>query len=158
MKSSIVFLLSLLMSLTAVAAPLVKVPPLSPIGQANIKDPAKQVPPASAVPYPAYPGSYYLFKEWYKAPAPGMEVLTLASEDPPAKVRAWYAKRFKVVRHMQARYAYAKKGHPKSFWGLAAGPCVQIWPLSPDDAEMMQFDLPKVKTKIMLSFKRKTKM
>lgn len=158
MKTPMVLLFSMLISLTATAAPLGKVPPLSPVGQAMIKDPAKQVPGAGAVPYPAYPGSYYLFKEWYKAPAPGMEVLTLASEDPPAKVRAWYAKRFKVVRHMQDRYGYAKQGQPKSFWSLIAGPSVQVWPLSPNDAEMMEFDLPKVKTKIMLSFKRKTKL
>lgn len=140
------------------AAPIAKVPPLSRFGQADLKDFAKRVPDAAAVPYPVYPGSYYVLKEWYEMPHPGMEVVTLASDDPPAKVRAWYAARFKVVEHMQDRYAYARSGHPKSYWDLIAGPCVQIWSLTPDDAVLMPFDLPKVKTKVMFAFIRKTKL
>lgn len=151
-------LMTLLVACTAAwAAPIAKRPPLNKLGQQvadNAGTSLQSIPDASTVPLPAYPGSYF-----ERLVAPGEHprkgtyvTLVLISNDPPAKVRAWYSKHLKNMKYFSSMKVFAKKDFDGSFRSLFKMPYVMIHPTTTEKLNPNLYELPHVKTEITFGY------
>jgi len=159
-----VFLAGLLLAgASAHAAPLAKVPPLNATGKEMVSqagmDFSKQVPDAAQVPFPAYPGSYFLRATMPQSPTQKMLTeIVLVSNDPVDKVQAWYAKHLKNMRYYKDIQAFAPPGFKDTFPALLRTPHVGLHAVTAKTVNATFFDLPAAKTKIWIDyFAKKTK-
>lgn len=142
---------------SALAAPIAKRPPLNKLGKEVAKSAytsLQAIPDATAVPLPAYPGSYF-----ERLVAPGDHpkkgsyvTLVLVSNDPPAKVRGWYTKHLQGMKYFSSMKVFAKKDFDGSFASLFKTPHVMIHPTTPEKLNPVLYVLPQVKTEITFGY------
>ncbi|HKK05458.1 MAG TPA: hypothetical protein VKA50_06375 [Gammaproteobacteria bacterium] len=144
----------LLVSAAVVAAPIAERPPLNKVGKEVARNsPLQKIPDAGAVSLPAYPGSFFERLVPDGHPPKGAYVsLVLVSNDPPAKVRAWYAKHLKGMKWFKDMKVFAKPDFDGSFASLFKMPHVSIHATTPAKLNPGLYALPNVKTEIMLGY------
>jgi hypothetical protein len=140
----------LLMSASALAAPVARRPPLNHTGKDMVKYvPLQSIPDATAVSFPVYPDSYF---ERMEPSAPlkkgALVQLVLVSNDSPARVEAWYAKHLKGLTHYKADHKFAPAGEKNNF----AVEHVFLHAITPQKLNPTIYELPHVKTEIMLNY------
>jgi hypothetical protein len=138
-------------SVSAAAAPYARPAPLAPNVPPEVAaNQAKMIPDAADVSLPAYPGSYFISS---MGPAKHPFAVVLASDDPPAKVQAWYAAHLKGMQYYPELHAFAPPGSAHgSGLDILDKPHVMIRPMKPGGLMMSLARLPNVKTRINVDF------
>lgn len=138
----------------AAAPPIVKRPPLNKLGHELAKSmPLQDIPAADQVPLPAYPGALFERVEPNAHPNKGTLVsLVLVSNDPPAKVRTWYAKHLNGMKYFADMKAFAPVGFKDTFPALFTTRHVTIHATTPARLNPGLYALPHVKTEITLDY------
>lgn len=136
----------------AFADPVATVPPMAPnIPKALIAQQAKMVPDAADVPLPAYPNSYFI-SSMGKAGV-DLSAVVLVSNDPPEKVKAWYAAHLPNMKYFPKWHAFGSPDLDKgTFADMLSRPHVTIRPQKPEGMLIHFAHLPDVKTKIFIDF------
>lgn len=136
----------------AAAAPIAKVAPLVPgVPAALAAQRAKMVPDAADVPLPAYPNSYFISS--MSQPGGGLLAVVLVSNDPPSKVRAWYAAHLKSMQYFPKYKSFGPPGYDKgTIAQMMRKLHVSIRPQKPEGMLIHFAHLPDVKTRIELDF------
>lgn len=146
----------LLAATTATAAPIAQVPPLNATGKEMVQagmDFGKRVPDAAQVPYPAYPGSYFLHANaGAEVPKGMMSSVVLVSNDPVKKVRDWYAKHLNGMRYYSDLHAFAPSNFKGSAPALYKTPHIGLYAVTAKSVNATFFELPDVKTKIWIDY------
>lgn len=150
----------LLAGTAATAAPIARVPPLNSTGKEMVSeahmDLSKRVPDAAGVPYPAYPGSYFLQATVGNDVPKGMlSEIVLVSTDPVGKVQAWYARHLNGMTYYKDMQAFAPPGFKDTLPALLRTPHVGLHATTAERVNSPFFDLPKVKTRIWIDYFQK---
>lgn len=136
----------------ALANPIAKIPPMAPdVPKALIEQQAKMVPDAADVPLPAYPNSYFISS--MGRAGIDLSAVVLVSNDPPEKVKAWYAAHLPNMQYFPKEHAFGPPGFDKgTFADMLSRPHVTIRPQKPEGMLIHLANLPDVKTKIYIDF------